>query len=347
MARRLKSGEDVKTIIAERNAKPAASTATNTAAPKTDEASAEPTGQPAGAKKDGEADRFGLSEKDFNTLKRRGIEPGDWIKHIPPSNLKAMITQAAEAQAAADRAYQAQQAAKKAGKTGDQPNPTAAEAAADAVDAEQEANLNGGNAQPNPAEQQQQANEPVVFGQPAARWTMPEQSYQRLEQLGGKDVADAFKGEFESMSAFHAQQTATLSGVIEYLVDRLEDSDFNGALGDLMKEPGYDALDDAAKKTLRDEASNLIRAKGDLRNYGYKQALPIAAAGLFRTNVHTQAQAALAQRRAAALNGTPGRTEQRPVPAKPMTLSQQTAEIGRLMASGVNAKEARRQVLGD
>jgi hypothetical protein len=306
-------------------------------------------------------DEAGVTPEDLAVLKRAKIDLSVW-KHIPPSNRKAIVANFKTTQAEADRQFQ--QARSGTSKGG---NPAAGQQASAATDVTQDEGTLAGDAEQEDDTQQlppakQTKGQPPAARQAAAataQGTQPEidasafidpADLETLRELGGDDLANAHTRSItKAVTAAVGQmqqQQAPMVGVLNFLMGRLEASDFREAVSALKTQPGLEALTDEQTTALRDKARLLIRAAGDPENYSFKEAVQDAAASLFKTNVQATAQANLLQRRQASLKGSPERGTGRIPADRPLTGKDRDRAIFEALQSGLGPDEARRSVDG-
>ena len=246
----------------------------------------------------------GLTEKELNALRRGKFDLG-LLKHMPVANRKAIAANMSASQAEADRQYQA-------AKRGEDPSASAPAARADAdqndaTPTEQDvatgAGADGTGAKTAVPAGQAPADA-SAFGQP---FSFSDADYATLAEIGGDEFAAVTKQATEGLAGHMQAQIQPLLSLVSYAMQRFENQDFQDALGDLKKQPGFDAIPDADHPKLREKAGLLVRAAGDPSSYSLKDAVRDAAASLYSTNLHQTAQAKLLQRRAASLDGSPER----------------------------------------
>lgn len=282
---------------------------------------------------------YGLTDKELNAIKRQ-TKDLSFLAMMPISNRKAIAKWHADTAAEADRRFQqASQGKNPDGTPIDQANPTTSQEATPGT--------KDGNATPaepgKPAAQQAAPDSAALF----APFKVSEARSTALNELGGKAAVDAMSGLADDITAHVSGQVAQVMKLVSFTLERFERTDFSEALDALKKQPGLENLNEEQVKQLRDEARNLIVAKGDPMSYGWKNAVPIAAAGLFQQNVQQAAQAALLQSRQQSLNAAPDKGDQRVAQtARPMTMAQRTKAIGQYMQAhpGVEPRDAAKAV---
>lgn len=281
-------------------------------------------------------ENYGLSEKELNAIKRHGGSDVTYLALMPLTNRKAIAKRAGEAIAEADRTFQSQRQATAAGEN--QAKPTDSQEATPG-----KTDGTATPAEPGKPAAQQAAPEPSLF----APFKISEARSQTLHELGGKAAVESLTGLAQEIDAHVSGQLGQVMKLVNFTLERFERTDFADALDALKKQPGLENLTEDQVKQLRDEARTLIVAKGDPMSYGWKNAVPIAAAGLFQQNVQQAAQAALLQSRTNSLQAAPDKGDQRVAqPGRPMNQAQRTKAIGQYMIDhpGVQPGDAARAV---
>lgn len=293
----------------------------------------------------------GTSEKDARVLQRAKMDPEAW-KHIPPSNRAKILNGLRTSQAEADRQFAAAKANKeKSGRSAaTTQTPPEAEDPATPGEAGDEAQADEGQAQ---VEQQQQQRATPAAKQPAAA----PQSYltpahrETLQMLGGDDLAETMDHALAQVHQQNQQQMAPLVGVLEYLLGQHIDGQFNTAVSDLAKTPGFESLTSGDKSkenqtALRQKAMLLHRAAGDPVNYPFSEAVKDAAASLFKLNLHQASQARLLQQRTASLRGAPDKGDGTRNTPRALDSKERGRQIFQNLQQGMDPTAARRAVDG-
>ena len=284
------------------------------------------------------AKTLGLSDAEFNALKRGKVDPA-LLSAVPASNRKALARNLMQSQGEADRAYQATRG-------GQQP------AAADGQspdDATSDPDLATGpegadaKAETSTTARTDADSGPTQFGQTFA---LSDADYGTLADFGGEEFADGMKGVIGKMSQHAGQQHQQMTGLVGYLLERVEQADFDAGLGQLSATPGFAKLGDAEKQALRSQAELLVRShQGPFGSFTLRDAVPQAAASLFQTNISQATQAQLLQRRGQSLLGSPDRGGQRPAAnQRPPSEKDRMLNIGRLLQGGMTPEQARNAV---
>lgn len=221
-------------------------------------------------------------------------------------------------------------------------------------DDQQQPDGDGDDAAAGGQQQQQQGRQPApaaAAGEGIDQF-FSAQDRATLTELGGPALAETFgRGIGAVVQHFQAREGQIL-GVVEFLLGRHIDGEFDAGLAEISATPGFDGLarghaDFQVNSTkLREKATLLHRAAGNPASYSYREAVRDAAASLFKPNLHQTHQAALLAGRQRSLRGSPDRADGQRHERQPLTPAERNRQIYAQLAGGLTPPEARGAVDG-
>lgn len=341
--------EDVNRDYRAKQSTPSAGKDAGTQATKEKSGEQTPAPEPSQAASNGWPD--GTSEKDMRVLQRAKMDPEAW-KHIPPSNRAKILNGLRTSQAEADRQFAAAKAAKKGGQqAAATQTPPEAEDSATPGETGDEAHADEGQAHVEQQQQQQRATPAAKQAAAAQQSYLTPAHRETLQMLGGDDLAETMDHALAQVHQQNQQQMAPLVGVLEYLLGQHIDGQFNSAVSELAKTPGFESLSSGEKAkenqtALRQKALLLHRAAGDPVNYPFSEAVKDAAASLFKLNLQQASQARLLQQRTASLRGAPDKGDGTRNTPRALDSKERGRQIFQNLQQGMDPVAARRAVDG-